>query len=184
MPITRTTVEILYTFDELSDEGKQKAVEKLWDLNIDYDWWESTYEDAARIGVKIGGFDIGYRNEISGYVTQSLLDCCKLIRKEHGKSCDTFETAAEYLETYIQAFKEWLPEQDQEDLEHWKNVDWLKEFGYSDEADEVTADFQKTILEDHLFILRREYDYLTGQEAIIESIQANEYMFTEDGALA
>jgi hypothetical protein len=31
--------------------------------------------------------------------------------------------------------------------------------------------------------LETEYDYLTSEEAIIETIEANEYEFTEDGEL-
>ena len=33
-------------------------------------------------------------------------------------------------------------------------------------------------------MLRNEYEYLTSEEAVIESIRANEYEFTEDGKLA
>ena len=32
--------------------------------------------------------------------------------------------------------------------------------------------------------LQKEYEYLTGDEAIIETIEANEYDFTADGKLA
>lgn len=188
MPITRTTVETLYTFDELSDAAKEKAVEKLYDLNVDYDWWDFVYQDAATIGVEIEGFDIGYRNKIDGKLTESLLDCCKLIRKHHGKGCETFKTAAEYLDTYIQVFKVWLDAKTDDDKESWElewsNKDWLAEFESEEEAEEVTNDFRKAILEDYLSMLRKEYDYKTSEEAIIESIQANEYMFTDDGSLA
>jgi len=33
-------------------------------------------------------------------------------------------------------------------------------------------------------MLREEYDYLTSDEAVIESIEINNYEFTEDGTLA
>ena len=35
-----------------------------------------------------------------------------------------------------------------------------------------------------LTLLRREYDYFTSEEAIIETIEANEYEFDENGNLA
>jgi hypothetical protein len=35
----------VYEFSELSDEAKEKAIEKLYDINVDYDWWDSNYED-------------------------------------------------------------------------------------------------------------------------------------------
>lgn len=46
----------LYTFDELSDKAKQKAIDD-YDYIPDYDWWEHIYEDAELIGMKITGFD-------------------------------------------------------------------------------------------------------------------------------
>ena len=184
---TVTTVTTVYNFDELSEESQQKALEKLCGLNVSHDWWDFIYEDAATIGIEIQGFDT-YRGTIDGKLTESLLDCCKLIRKDHGKNCETYKTAAQYLNTYIQAFIKWLSSQDIDDCEqltiHWKPVDWLAEFGCNDEADEVTNDFRKALLEDYLSMLRREYDYLTSEEAIKESIHANEYEFTEDGSLA
>jgi hypothetical protein len=182
-----TTVTTVYSFDELSEESQQKALEELWDLNVDYDWWDSTYEDASRIGLKIDGFDCGNRNSINGELAESLLDCCKLIRKHHGKECETFKAAAEYLDAYIQAFKEWLPLQDHGDEYYtngWNNVDWLKDFEGREEAEEVTNDFRKALLEDYLSMLRREYDYQTSEEAIKETIYASEYEFTEDGHLS
>ena len=48
----------LYQFSELSDEAKEKAISNLSDINVDFDWWTNTYEDAARIGLKITSFDL------------------------------------------------------------------------------------------------------------------------------
>jgi hypothetical protein len=178
--ITETTV---YSFDGLSEKSQQKALEKLWDINVDYGWWDFIYEDAARIGLDINEFDID-RHIICGDLKEDLLDCCKFMRQQHGKECKTFKTAEQYLKEYIDAFKQWLRLQDKEDFEDWKIVDWLKEFGYSDEAAEITSDFRKALLEDYLIILRNEYDYLTSEEAIKEAIYANEYEFTADGELS
>lgn len=48
----------VYKFNELSEESQQKAIENLYDINVDYDWWESTHEDAKTIGLEITEFDI------------------------------------------------------------------------------------------------------------------------------
>jgi len=44
--------------------------------------------------------------------------------------------------------------------------------------------FLKELLQEYLSILTKEYDYLTSEEAIVETIEANEYEFYKDGRLA
>jgi len=44
-------------------------------------------------------------------------------------------------------------------------------------------DFKHGLLEEYLSILQKEYDYLTSEESIIESIQCNEYDFDINGNL-
>jgi hypothetical protein len=177
-----TTVQItVYKFDELPKEAQEKAIEKLWDLNVDHDWWDSTCEDAKEIGLEITDFDT-HRKTISGKLNEFLLDSCKAIRNNHGVGCDTFKTAKNYLLTYIAAFNKWRNVKEN-GYDHWKWVDWLAEFKYSDEAQEVEDDYKKALLEDYLSILCKEYDYQTSREQIIESIRANDYNFTLDGSI-
>ena len=54
----KTTETKVYKFEELTDEQKEKAIEKLYDINVNYDQWDFTYDDAERIGLKLEGFDI------------------------------------------------------------------------------------------------------------------------------
>lgn len=51
---------------------------------------------------------------------------------------------------------------------------------YLTDFQEENIDFMKDA---YLSILTNEYDYLTSEKAIIETIEANEYEFYEDGAL-
>lgn len=146
-----------YTFDELSDTAKEKAVERLADINVDYEWWDFTYEDAKNIGLKITEFDIDRGNYCKGDIITSAPEVIKDILKNHGKDCETYKTAKRYEQT----FKD-LNEEEFANAEH-----------------ELLHD----LLEDYLVILRHEYEYQTSEEAIIETIKANEYMFTEDGKL-
>lgn len=53
----RTIKTTVYTFDELSDEAKQSAIDNNRDINIDYEWWDYIYNDTIEIG-KILGIDI------------------------------------------------------------------------------------------------------------------------------
>jgi len=85
----------IYKFDELCDESKENAIQNLYDINVNYNWWESLYEDAERAGIKIKSFDL-YRNEIDGELFIDAIKVKKAILKDHGKSCITYRTVKEY----------------------------------------------------------------------------------------
>jgi hypothetical protein len=69
---TETVVRELFTFDELSAEAKQKAIDSNRDINTSYDWWEHSYEMFAELadmceisGFEISGFDLDRAQSIS-----------------------------------------------------------------------------------------------------------------------
>jgi len=47
----------------------------------------------------------------------------------------------------------------------------------------MDEDFEKELSKDYFYIMQNEYDYLTSEKAIIESIKSSEYEFEEDGSL-
>lgn len=164
----------LYSFDELNEDAKQKAIEKLYNINVDLDWWESTYEDAVNIGLKIKEFDIDRASFVRGEFINSANFTANAIMKEHGKDCETYKTAS----TFIQAGEDIVTNA----KEQGKDGD--EEYWFEDEIEEIEEEFLKSLCEDYRIILQKEYEYLTGKEAIIETIQANEYNFTSDGILS
>ena len=89
MKIIETTV---YTFNELSDSAKEKAREWYREGMYDYGWWNYTYEDAERIGLKIESFNL-YHHEIAGKLTDTVNGVCERIIKEHGEDCSTYTLA-------------------------------------------------------------------------------------------
>jgi len=154
------TIEV-YSFDELSDDAKKKAIQKLCDINVDFDWWDSTYEDARNIGIKITGFDIDRKQTVSGEFINSAGETIQDILREHGENCETYKTAMRYKH----------------------NFDLASDETDEDELSASEDEFLNDILEDYRIILRNEYEYLTSEEAIIETIKANDYTFTIDGKL-
>lgn len=94
------------------------------------------------------------------------------IIKKHGEQCETYKTAADYLSRRDALIMEWPCD----DEGQYINVDELDA-----KLDDMGEDFTKSILEDYRIMLRNEYEYLQSKEAIIETIEANEYDFTEDG---
>jgi hypothetical protein len=148
----RTEAIAIYKYDELSDEGKEKALEGLYDLNVDYEWWQFVYEDAEMVGIEISEFDIDY-STIKGLLTMGVHESAQAIIDNHGRACDTHKLALDY---YRQK-RRFSPY----DREEWN----------------------RALLEEYLVILKKEFEYLTSEEAIVETIRANDYEFTEDGKL-
>jgi hypothetical protein len=83
----------VYKFHELPEDVKDKAIDALYDINVDHEWWEYVYQDASDIGVEIKEFDIdrghyckirfkGYADEIADAILRS-----------HGNTCETYKTA-------------------------------------------------------------------------------------------
>ena len=92
-----TTIETkVYTFDELSDKAKEKARDWYKSGIDDYEWWDSTYQDALNIGFEMGAFDI-YRREMKGKFIEDGVVCAKAIKKDHGEECDTYKAAEAFL---------------------------------------------------------------------------------------
>jgi hypothetical protein len=129
---------------------------------VDYDWWDSTYEDAANIGLKILYFDLEANKGIEGEFTELPENVIESILKDHGDMTETYKTATQYKES-LYTFDEEGEEIEDKDAIH---------------------EFLNDLLQDYWIMLRNEYEYLTSEEAIIETIEANEYEFTEKGEMA
>lgn len=149
----------VYPFSELSDDAKQTVIETLADINTGYEWWYSTFEDAANVGIKLTEFDIDRGSYCHGRIDDPE-HTAKLILKDHGKDCETYMTADAFLC----------------DISHINKDDDITQ-------DEITAEFERSILEDYRIMLQKEFEYMTSEEAIIETIKANEYEFTKDGEI-
>ena len=166
---TETTTRTIYKFDELSDSAKDKALDNCRDYEVENDWWEQVYEDASQVGIKITSFDIDRASYCKGEIPDTEQTAHNIV-DNHGEACDTYKVAAAYLK------------------ERDETIDTFKEDAdedYKDEKlDDLGEEFTKAILEEYLSILRKEYEYLTSDEAVKEMIEANEYEFTKKGELA
>ena len=161
----------VYPFSELSDDAKQRAIENLSNINVDYNWWESTYEDAERIGLKITAFDLDRNRHANGTFELSANEVAANIFSEHGETCETFKTATKFMEEWQPVFSEYLNEES-EKYESRESEEALME---------LEDQFLKSILEDYSIMLENECEHLQSKEAIIETIESNEYEFNEFG---
>jgi hypothetical protein len=152
MPTEHTVTS--YQFDELSDRAKEVARAWFRDGALDYEWWESTYEDAAQIGLKITGFDLGRAQRVEGKFTKDALGVGRAILNSHGAECETYKRVVEFL------------------------AEVSKDRGPNEEQEE---EFLRDIRACYWDILNAESEYLTSDECVDETIRANEYDFTADG---
>lgn len=167
----RTIRTKVYQFSELSKAAQQKAIEVCSDYNVDYDWWQSTYEDAANIGLKITSFDLDRNRHAKGEFTLSANEVAQNILNNHGEGCDTYKTASTFMETWQPVFNEYMNE-DSDNYESPESEQLLQNF---------EEDFLNDLLEDYSIMLQKECEYQQSEPAIKETIEANEYEFKADG---
>lgn len=167
-----TTTRTIYQFEELNDKAKEQARNWWRNASMHDEWWESIYEDAENIGLKITGF-YGDRGEIEGGFTESPEDVANQIMEEHGEICETYADARNFL-------KELEDFMDKAEKDEWGEIATLK---LENEKEEMEAEFQYAILQDYLSMLKKEYEWLMSNEQVDESIICNEYEFTERGEI-
>jgi hypothetical protein len=149
----------LYEFDELDDVAKNKAVDDNRSINVDYwCWWHNVCDDAKTIGLDITDFDL-YRNDIEGrFVNCGAYDVAGKIKVEHGFDTPTYELADEFLKAYAKADDDYI--------------------------NDLSDEFLKALLEEYRIILTKEFEWLTSDECVIDTIRTNEYEFNKDGSWA
>jgi hypothetical protein len=164
------TIEIeLFKFEELSEEAQQKTIEKLYHINVSHDWYDFTYEDAKRIGLKINGFDLGRGESIDIEMLFAGSEVAEGIMEEHGEKCESFVIAKKFDARY-------------KELDNKMICNPSKSYeSFEEETEEIDEEFKKEIAREYLEMLRSEYEYLTSEEAIKETIIANDYEFTVEG---
>lgn len=73
---------LVYQFDELDEKAKERAREWYRAGALDYEWWESVYEDAAQL-------------------TTSAMESVSNIITTHGEDCDTHKLASRYYPQFL-----------------------------------------------------------------------------------
>jgi hypothetical protein len=161
------TIEIkVYRFEELDKQTKEKVIENYRYINVDNTfWYDCIKEEFNSLGLEIKEFDLDRGNYAKIYI-DNFEDTSNYIIKEFGDSVLIKQTAKNYINEYekIQAnFKE------DEDVER--------------EVELLDDQYEKEYSEDILSYLRSSYDWEISDEAITETIEANEYDFTADGKI-
>ena len=161
------TIEIkVYKFEELDKPTKEKVIENYRYINVeDTFWYDFIKEDFSTLGLEIQAFDLDRGNYAKIYI-DNFEDTSKNIIKAFGDSVLIKQTAKNYLDEFnkIQAnYKE------DEDIER--------------ELEILDEEYEKEYSEDILSYLRLNYEWEITDEAIINTIEANDYDFTIDGKI-
>lgn len=191
-----------YKYVELSEEAKQKALWAMYDLNIDYDWWTMELE-ALRESVK-SDLGIDFEPEHA---------CFDLDRGSYFYVDAKHDGNAHVARIWIEDLKTFCKTLSREkisrrvcnrildgrvsigiDMKHYGGGDGRNIIEVEDMKSVLTDDEYKAlddactkILEgftaDALSMLRKEMEYLTSPEAIVDTIEANDYDFLESGKM-
>ena len=152
----------VYSIDELSEDARAKALEKLYDINVDYeDWSECTLDEAKEKLVTMGYSEP--KIYFSGFSSQGFectVDLAQWI-KSHDKTYQKkYKFILQYVYDTTEAQDILLNELEEKIIEDARS-----------EADNIYRSLSK------------EYDNQTSEEAILETIKVNEYTFLEDGSI-
>ena len=155
MRIKKTKV---YLFDELLDDAKEKVVENLCDINVNYEWWDFTYEDAARAKLKLTELSLDRGAYCRGEFIEYAKNTADAIIDTHGACSSTHKTATEFIEDLAKLYMEYPVKLDD-------NGDDENEFERYSHQESLDDEFLKSILEDCRIILQETYEDLIGENS-------------------
>jgi hypothetical protein len=191
-----------YTFDELSDDAKEKVIQKFRSNGINYEWWDSVYEQKEE-EIKDAGFDVkgmffsGFWSQGDGAMFE-YQDLSQKLRDEYIDGLKLSPMRKEWIRNNISVSGNgkhrgnYYNEKSCSHSIYWEvdngDLHWSKEFhkwleSFALDFDEFVIDKYEDLCRDLYKQLEKEYEYLTSDEEITEKILANEYEFTEEGNL-
>lgn len=201
----------IYHFDELSDEAKQTAINGNRYVDVEFfEWWDSSYESFAE-AADLFGLDIRQTRKslMDGTFRYDPTIFFSGFSSQGDGAC--FEGEYSYKKGALKATKQAFPADSEllrivRDLQTLQQrnfyqltaatkhrgsynhsgcmditVDRADGKAFSDDDEEGLKQLLRDFADWIYSNLEKEYDYLTSDEAVVESLSANEVEFTEDG---
>lgn len=194
MPQIRTITT--YNFDELSEAAKQKALEKLADINTDFDDWHNfIFEDAKMIADRIG---IDITNiYFSGFSSQGDGACFEgsykyrqnsaaLVKEYAPQDTELHRIASELAEIQRRNFYKIKATVKHSGRYYHSLCTYIDVFTSENAAAQVKdsgeiCELLRAFMQWIYGQLEKEFNYRQSKEAIIATIRANNYEFKENG---
>ena len=174
----------VYSFAELSEEAQERALNAFRCINVEYDWWEDSY-DTIRTAGKLLGLDIdGIYFDTDSYCIfdasyEYARGAVKAVRDEFPRMTDLHEVARDLQALQRRYFYSLRCNvASQQDTNSYQCFRFGEDYECEDLGD-ILDDFAHWAR----VLLRDEYEWLTSDEAVKEIIIINEHEFTEDGKL-
>ena len=215
--------EETYSFEELSPEAQNNALDNNRDINVDYEGWEDGVsegfkEDMREIGIdditiSFSGF---YSQGDGASFTSEDIDTRKLFNAVGIKSNDAlnmevddersrgenkdFYDLLDTMEDVGQLERNRIKPEEirvtiertdsrhvhfntvRSNVEIWDEPDgWEEPYGFTDELEDKVTEYIRGICKDLYRDLEKEYDDLTSDESVKETLISNDYEFDEEG---
>jgi len=179
----KTKTYNLYKYDELTLEQKEKAIDKNRDINVDFDFESYTLEyETERLDT------LGYnapKISYSGFCSQgdgasftATGDISKLVKKTYQKYIDTITFTKNdnlYSHEYTMSIEiEYTDEPEPHSLAHTEYFNNLENTLLKDAREQARTIYKA---------LESEYNDLTSDETISETLRANDYDITITGVI-
>lgn len=204
----------LYSFNELAKEAKEKALTKYRDLNVNFNWWEDEFDDfieiCALLAVTVDKESIrfsGFYSQGDGSGFSASVDIPQLAQAIGRQAWKAYAPQQEFPFTMPDIDRRVmglvanhiLPGEPQiisrsrqygivtnlgisEVIQQGKTHDNI--FGELDKLEEWLRSIAE-ILNRYLYsTLEKQFEFLTSDTAVKDSILTNEYLFTADGRSA
>lgn len=180
---------------ELSGEALDKVLERFSEINVDHLWYE--YDETPEEDVKEHGIEVDMSKaswDLEPRYRQLYWSKDGIRIVDMDKFLKSFKKYAKIPARLVKAIQQYEVELYFE-TNHYGGGDGKSILTFFDRSDDGITDnlkeinldealqgwFEKNIVGHILDYYQKNYDYLTSKEAIIETLDANEYLFTEDG---
>ena len=173
-----TIINKIFTFDELSEEAKEKAINDFAESNMDYDWWEWILEDlveqCGKFGVHFSTEDVHFDLNRGGY--------CYVYSNKI-----TFDWISDVdLLAKLGAYQNYMGggmngRIQTEMVDESRIIERAPYERVNTIIDKLNKCYD--IFSDTLERLWKEYGEIQSEKYIIEQIEANDYEFYEDGRM-
>lgn len=170
----------VFSFDELTEEVKEKVIEKFRDINVDYYWSSDIEENTAERLEELGYsepklFWSGFWSQGDGASFSASGNIEKLVPKKYQKFIESidFTKNGRYEHEYTMSI-----DIDYNDKPTGR-IGAMEFRNLEKELIENAREEARIFYDD----LKTEYEYQTKDSCVIEAIKANEYQFLADGTL-